>query len=139
MKRFKVKCGSEIEMENSERVEVERRRLAAIFESNTDAQSFTSTVDIVDFIDDLLQFRDEENFVRAAIVLSSVYAAYMRVVAAYVSAHAYLSEDAKAGLGVVDFTINHWSSVIAGSPKIDDQAVLKEAEADKLWHQRNES
>lgn len=77
----------------------------------------------------------------AADIFSNVYWAWLRTTSAYVAAHPYVrNPDPGTGmtpisaLTVVDFTIKHWSPSIPGTPRIDDEAVLREAAADEAWH-----
>lgn len=80
----------------------------------------------------------------AAEMFSTVYWAWLRVIGAYVNAHPYVAQPEEpnmtpiSALSVTDYTINHWSPQIPGTPKLDDKAVLEAAAADEAWHREED-
>lgn len=76
-------------------------------------------------------------------MFSTVYWGWYRLAQAYVSAHPYVANPEPgmtpiSALTIVDFTYNHWSSLIPGSPKLDDEKVLREAAQDEAWHREED-
>lgn len=72
-------------------------------------------------------------------VFQNTYAAWIRLTSSYKNAHPYVihpegGRPPHAALTVVDYTLNHWSKRIPGSPQLDDEAVLKAAARDEAWH-----
>lgn len=80
----------------------------------------------------------------AADVFSNVYWGWLRLTSAYVNAHPYVRNPEAptmtpiSALSVTDFTLNHWASLIPGSPQLDDEAVIRAAEADEEWHRQED-
>lgn len=78
-------------------------------------------------------------------VFSNSYWGWIRMNEAYKYAHPYVANPEPgtgmtpiSALTVVDYTHRHWSELIPGSPKLDDKAVLREAEADEAWHRQED-
>jgi len=80
----------------------------------------------------------------AAEMFSNAYWGWLRLTSAYVNAHPYVANPEPplmtpiSALSVTDYTLNHWASVIPGSPQLDDEAVIREAEADEEWHRQED-
>lgn len=75
----------------------------------------------------------------AAELFSTIYWGWLRVTEAYTYGHPYVSKPEPgmtplSALHVADYSLNHWAAMIPGTPKLDDEAVLRDAGADEAWH-----
>lgn len=80
----------------------------------------------------------------AADAFSNAYWGWLRITSAYVNAHPYVRNPEKpymtpiSALTVVDYTMNHWAPLIPGSPMLDDDRVMKNADDDDRWHREED-
>ncbi len=79
----------------------------------------------------------------AADMFSTVYWGWLRFTEAYVFGIPYVEQpEGKMtpyqGLHVANFTLNHWGPKIPGTPKIDNAAVRRAADADEAWHREED-
>lgn len=80
----------------------------------------------------------------AAEAFSNVYWGWLRLTSAYVNAHPYVANPEPptmtpiSALSVTDYTFRHWAAIIPGSPQLDDEAVLREADRDEEWHRQED-
>ncbi|HEY8947994.1 MAG TPA: hypothetical protein VIM56_03820 [Rhizomicrobium sp.] len=76
-------------------------------------------------------------------LFETIYSAWLRLTDAYVNAHPYVGKPERSmtpisALSVTDFTLRHWAEKIPGTPKLDDEAVLREAAEDEAWHREED-
>jgi hypothetical protein len=80
----------------------------------------------------------------AADTFSDCYWGWLRLTSAYVNAHPYVAKPEGptmtpiSALTVTDHTLNHWAPLIPGSPQLNDEGVMRDAEADEEWHRQED-
>lgn len=77
-------------------------------------------------------------------MFSIVYWGWLNIARAYVCAHPYVANPESpsmtpiSALGVVDSSFEFWGEQIPGTPKLDDDRVRRETDADEAWHHEEE-
>jgi hypothetical protein len=98
----------------------------------------------VAWVEALIETVKEAGLTDAANLFSNVYWAWLRTVSAYRAALPYVERPEEpsmtpfSALHVTTFTIEHWGSLIPGTPTIDNEAVRDEAAADEEWHRQED-
>lgn len=92
-------------------------------------------------VDNMIETVKSAGLTEAAEMFSNVYAAWIKTTQAYVFGHPYLNKNGLspfAAMHVVDTTFAYRADKIPGTPKLDDEGVLRDAADEEEWHRQED-